>query len=173
MNETSESIHKKTWHLPRAVLIWLASFILVVFAAMMVVGSMPSVRQEPPHPLSVFITGIIGASVLLCLWLFGHWSTRCWRNLRRTLLGLAVLATSIALFYTEENWRGKRAWEHCERELARNSARQGTHSRMFREGEAEGKNPTLSNLALAKWADKTRRTLICPRCGISELVDKS
>ena len=62
---------------------------------------------------------------------------------------------------------------HCERELARNSAPQGTHSRMFREGEAEGKNPTLSNLALAKWADKTRRALICPRCGISELVDKS
>ena len=122
MNETSESIHKKTWHLPRAVLIWLASFILVVFAAMMVVGSMPSVRQEPPHPLSVFITGIIGASVLLCLWLFGHWSTRCWRNLRRTLLGLAVLATSIALFYTEENWRGKQAWEHCERELAAKGA---------------------------------------------------
>ncbi|PYK97834.1 MAG: hypothetical protein DME19_14805 [Verrucomicrobia bacterium] len=117
MNETSESIQKKTRHLPSAVLIWLASFILVVFAAMMVVGSVPSVRQEPPHPLSVFIAGIIGASVLLCLWLFVRWSSCCWRNLRRSSMGLAVLATSIAIFYTGENWRGKRAWENCKRAL--------------------------------------------------------
>ena len=33
------------------------------------------------------------------------------RTLRRGLLSLAVIATLIALFYTEENWRGKRAWE--------------------------------------------------------------
>ena len=33
------------------------------------------------------------------------------RTLRRGLLSLAVIVTLIALFYTEENWRGKRAWE--------------------------------------------------------------
>ena len=40
-----------------------------------------------------------------------------WRNLRRTLLVLAVIATVLAVFYAEENWRGKRAWEKCRQEL--------------------------------------------------------
>ena len=37
--------------------------------------------------------------------------------MRRVLIGLAILATLIAIFYTEEDWRGKRAWENCKREL--------------------------------------------------------
>jgi hypothetical protein len=46
------------------------------------------------------------------------------------------------------------------------------HSRLMREGEAESKNPRLSNSALAKWADAEHRTLICPRCGITEVVNR-
>ena len=45
-------------------------------------------------------------------------------------------------------------------------------SRLMREGEAESKQPSFSNLALAKWADEAHRTLTCPHCGITELVDK-
>jgi ribosomal protein L37AE/L43A len=45
-------------------------------------------------------------------------------------------------------------------------------SRLMSEGEAESKQPKLSVLALAKWADKTNQTLMCPRCGITEPVDK-
>jgi len=41
---------------------------------------------------------------------------------RRILISLAILATLIALFYTEEDWRGKRAWENCKRELEANGA---------------------------------------------------
>jgi hypothetical protein len=41
---------------------------------------------------------------------------RGWRILRRILIGLVVFATLIALFYTEEDWRGKRAWENYQRE---------------------------------------------------------
>ena len=40
-----------------------------------------------------------------------------WRILRRILITLAILATLIAIFYAEEDWRGKRAWENCKREL--------------------------------------------------------
>ena len=40
-----------------------------------------------------------------------------WQTLRRILIALAVLATLVAIFYTEEDWRGKRAWENCKREL--------------------------------------------------------
>jgi hypothetical protein len=40
-----------------------------------------------------------------------------WRLLRRCLLAAAVVLTVIAAFYTEESWRGKRAWENCKRAL--------------------------------------------------------
>jgi len=40
-----------------------------------------------------------------------------WRILRRCLLGVAILLTLTAIFYTEESWRGKRDWENCKREL--------------------------------------------------------
>ena len=39
-----------------------------------------------------------------------------WRWLRRVLITLAVLATLVAAFYTEEDWRGKRAWENYQHE---------------------------------------------------------
>ena len=35
----------------------------------------------------------------------------------RALVVLAALATLVAAFYLEEDWRGKRAWENCQREL--------------------------------------------------------
>ena len=60
--------------------------------------------------------GIIGASFVLWLRTGLRWLFR-WLNLRQFLMGLALLATLIALFYTEENWRGKRAWDNCKREL--------------------------------------------------------
>ena len=60
----------------------------------------------------------------------------------------------------------------CERELKAETNAETGHSRLMREGEAESKSPSFSNLALAKWADPAQRTLVCPRCGITELVDK-
>ena len=59
----------------------------------------------------------------------------------------------------------------CDRELQRPEDKK-RHSRAFREGETESKNPHLANPALAKWTDKTRRYLVCPRCGITEPVEK-
>ena len=61
---------------------------------------------------------------------------------------------------------------HCERELKEPVNPSSKHSRLMREGEAESKQPRLSNLAMAKWADKEQRTLMCPRCGITELAEK-
>ncbi len=37
--------------------------------------------------------------------------------LRRWVFFVVLLATLIALFYSVENWRGRRAWEQCKREL--------------------------------------------------------
>lgn len=47
----------------------------------------------------------------LVTWLFSP------RVLGRGLFVLACLVTLLALLYTEENWRGKRAWEQCRHEL--------------------------------------------------------
>ena len=60
---------------------------------------------------------------------------------------------------------------HCEQELKAASGLEP--SRLLLEGEAESKNPQLSSKALAKWADAEQRTLLCPRCGITESVEKS
>jgi hypothetical protein len=63
--------------------------------------------------------------------------------------------------------------KHCERELAQEiKVSDKKTSRLMREGEAESKQPKLSSLALARWADPAQRTLTCPRCGITELADK-
>lgn len=43
-------------------------------------------------------------------WLFS------WRTLRRALVGLAALITLLTVVWTEENWRGKSAWEKYRRE---------------------------------------------------------
>ena len=61
---------------------------------------------------------------------------------------------------------------HCERELAK-SGEDASYSRFFIEGEAESKTSALANQALAKWADPARTTLMCPRCGITELAEKA
>jgi len=61
----------------------------------------------------------------------------------------------------------------CERDLEKQRKDSDVkNSRLMSEGEAESKQPKLSVLALAKWADKTNQTLMCPRCGIIESVDK-
>ena len=44
-------------------------------------------------------------------WLFS------WRTVRRALIGLAWIATLIALYHGEENWRGWRAWNRYRRGL--------------------------------------------------------
>lgn len=61
----------------------------------------------------------------------------------------------------------------CERDLEAQKTVNNKHSRLMSEGEAESKQPQFSNLAMAKWTDQTQRTLICPRCGITESADKS
>jgi hypothetical protein len=59
----------------------------------------------------------------------------------------------------------------CERE-SEPPNENANHSRLLREGEAESKTPRFSSYALAKWTDQTRRTLVCPRCGIIEPAGK-
>ncbi|MBE7516998.1 MAG: hypothetical protein HS105_10375 [Chloracidobacterium sp.] len=61
---------------------------------------------------------------------------------------------------------------HCARELAAEDD-PTAHSRFYREGEMETKIFKLSSVGLAKWLDPERETLICPRCGVTERVNRS
>lgn len=63
--------------------------------------------------------------------------------------------------------------KHCERELKPQKNDESGQSRLMTEGEAESKQLRFSNLAMAKWTDPAQRVLMCPRCGITELADKS
>ncbi len=40
-----------------------------------------------------------------------------WRPWRRALVIVGCIIVLVAAFYAEENWRGKRAWERCRRDL--------------------------------------------------------
>jgi hypothetical protein len=49
--------------------------------------------------------------------------TRSRRRWRYRLLGLVIFAVTIAFLYAEENWRGRRVWENCKRELEAKGAK--------------------------------------------------
>jgi hypothetical protein len=55
--------------------------------------------------LSVGVATLLGGGLWFIRWL------ACWRNLRRFLAVFASFATLIAVFYAEEDWRGRRAWK--------------------------------------------------------------
>ena len=59
----------------------------------------------------------------------------------------------------------------CEIELQDESAAGTAPSRLMIEGESESKKPELANAALARWADVAQKTLVCPRCGVTEPAD--
>ena len=63
--------------------------------------------------------------------------------------------------------------KHCAVEDEARAAKAESRARFFNEGEAESKEPQLSTPALARWRDRARITLYCPRCGIEEMVSKA
>jgi len=63
-----------------------------------------------PFPLvGLLVVSALVAAVFLFFCLFLRWMF-CWRNFKRALFALACFATLIALFYAEEDWRGRHAW---------------------------------------------------------------
>ena len=114
MNETSKT--KSGWRIRRVLLIWLASFTLIALTTGIALITTDNAPKKSPDIVWSLLFGVLGASVLVCLLAFIHW-LRCWRNVRRLLIGMAFLATLIAIFYAEEDWRGWRAWEKCKHEL--------------------------------------------------------
>jgi hypothetical protein len=114
MDEKPKSIWKKSWSGGRGLLLgWLGLMVatLIIFwVIMFAIGT--RITSEELKLWSVFS---LCATAVIFLALFVRWIF-CWRNLKRTFFGLACLATLIALFYAEEDWRGKYDWEKFKRE---------------------------------------------------------
>ncbi|HEX3889819.1 MAG TPA: hypothetical protein VHX90_03120, partial [Verrucomicrobiae bacterium] len=112
MDEKSKSIWKKSWTGWRGLLLWFILLIVIAFAMFLCI-CMASAKTNPIGTSAVFALScalVVILIVALIRWLF------CWRNFKRFLFGCACLATLIALFYAEEDWRGKHDWEKFKRE---------------------------------------------------------
>ena len=115
MNEDPKSIWKKSLKGPRSLLLWLIplTFVFVViYASGNVPFSLKNYLGLPAYALffSLFVTLMLLFAIKFIRWVF------CWRNFKRFLFGLACFATLIALFYAEEDWRGKHDWEKYKHE---------------------------------------------------------
>jgi hypothetical protein len=111
MNEKLRTALQTIWNEPRHFFFWLAMLSLCGFAAVAV----GTVQFGPTLPLAF--------AALACILCFGlsipafilAWIPPLRRLfsalLRRRFLALGCLVTLVALFYTVENWRGRRAWQ--------------------------------------------------------------
>jgi hypothetical protein len=114
MDEKSDRFWKKSRKLPRPLRDWLILVVATFFILLTITHFLPGGPQTIADwllaSLVMLCVSLVIATVLLSAWWFIRWLF-CWHNLRRFLFALACLATSIALFYAEEDWRGKHDWE--------------------------------------------------------------
>ena len=108
MNEEPKSIWKKSWRGPHWLYVWVIIVAVIFFIALMVCQFIPGGRQTPAGDL--LGGSLILATVVAGLWTFVRWLLRG-RNFIRFVFVCACFITLIALFYAEEDWRGKHDWE--------------------------------------------------------------
>jgi hypothetical protein len=114
MQETNEP-QASTWRRPLKGWRWLAAWAVVIVSlaavTRIVLGLTPGNPHGGPSALPWWLFMGIALMVVILIGLL----VRCfssWRNFKRLLLGLACLAGLIALFYAEEDIRGRLAWGH-------------------------------------------------------------
>ncbi len=118
-DDKPKSIWKKSWKGPRAFLLRITLFLiiawLVTFLAMFL-ASWLGVQNMNVFFAMFALTGAfaIVAGLIFLIYPVIRWFF-CWRNFKRFLFGLACLVTLIALFYAEEDWRGKHDWNQFKR----------------------------------------------------------
>jgi hypothetical protein len=111
MDEKPKSIWKKSWTGWRGFLMFSLLASVVLFAISFLTGAKDWIHLGLPITICLILVAfLIAFFVRFVRWLF------CWRNFKRSLFRIACLATLIALFYTEEDWRGWHAWNKFKRE---------------------------------------------------------
>lgn len=116
MNEKLKSIWKKSFKGPSGLVLAFTVLASAIFVVLFALGLM-SARNNSNKDLLIFslLSSIGIAAASISIFALFRWAF-CRQNIRRTLFALACFATAIALFYTEENWRGKHAWDKYKRE---------------------------------------------------------
>jgi hypothetical protein len=123
MNEQTPPPRKSLWRRPIGGVTWY----LVSAGITFVIVFAGSLITSPQNALdwgliswrgfisSTLTMSLLAAGLVVLLLLLGRWLCR-WRHLRRVLFVFACLVTLIVLAYTEEDWRGRRAWQRHRRE---------------------------------------------------------
>ena len=118
MDEKPKSIWKKSWTGRRALPIWGAlagiTILLAIFIAAL--GKLDTPIGSTFQTAGIIGIGIVISGLIVIYFLIPICRWLLWKHWRRTLFGIACFATLVALFYAEEDWRGKHDLEKFKRE---------------------------------------------------------
>src|SRR3974390_712669 len=116
MNEESESIWKKPWKGARGIFIFWLMALVVGFSAIFFIGLLAGLALSVSDMAGMALIWAVVLAVAGFLTVtFIRW-LRHRRNFKRFLFGGGCVITLIAVVYTEENGRGKHAWDKFKRE---------------------------------------------------------
>jgi hypothetical protein len=119
MNEKLKTILHTAWTEPRHFFFWLGMLSLCGFAAVAAVAVGPAMTGPPVLlafvALSCIACFVVSIPAFILAWIPPVRRLFSWL-LQRRFLVLVCLVTLVALFYTVENWRGRRAWQSFKRE---------------------------------------------------------
>jgi hypothetical protein len=118
MDEKPKNIWKKSWRGRDAIFILSLPIILAVLLATLIYA----LANWAKPVADTFVTAVLAEIIFVTCVLFIVYVVRpllrwlFWKDRRRTFFVFACFATSIALFYAEEDWRGWHAWQKYKHE---------------------------------------------------------
>jgi hypothetical protein len=118
MSEQSKSIWKKPFRGPAA---WFLGWLALMLAGLLVFllfGKTLEGKLWYPREDMMLLGTFEAAVTFFVFFIAVVWWLRRWQNVKRFLFGAACAATVIALFYAEEDWRGRHAWRSYVNEWA-------------------------------------------------------
>src|SRR5579859_1455404 len=114
MNESPKSFWKSPRKMPGSYFGWLVLITGISFCLSLLFVIILDPGQWQRDGRLVAAATAAGAVVTSLVFL-GRWLL-CWRNFKRFMFGAACLATVIAVFYAEENWRGRHDFDKFKQE---------------------------------------------------------
>ena len=115
-DDKPKSIWKKPWKGPRGFFFF---WLLILVAAFLIIFLVGLAVRIAASATELAVVAMIWATVIavagFLIVSFIRWLCR-WRNFKRFLFGVACFVTLAALFYAEEDWRGKHDWEKFKHE---------------------------------------------------------
>src|SRR5437879_2230438 len=116
MDPKVPNIWRRPWTGARGMLAWFGLLIAATFAIVFYIGLITGLSDAPNLVKSGSVISVLSVLLVLVALPFFRWFFR-WQILRRVLFVLACLVTLALLALTEENWRGRIAWQNHRRRL--------------------------------------------------------